>query len=58
MAAKIVNLAQLGHDVISASIGFYNAEPGDGTGPVADAVTTAYNTYGTLYVQAAGNHPP
>ena len=55
MAAFIVALAQAGNKIISSSIGFYNAEPGDGTGIIADAVTTAYNTYGTLYVQAAGN---
>jgi uncharacterized repeat protein (TIGR01451 family) len=55
MASHIVSLAQAGNRIISSSIGFYNAEPGDGTGPVADAVTTAHNRYGTLYVQAAGN---
>ena len=55
MAAQIVALAQAGNEIISSSIGFYNAEPGDGTGPVADAVTTAHNTYDTLYVQAGGN---
>lgn len=55
MAAKIVTLAQSGHDIISSSMGYYNTEPGDGTGPVASAVTTAHDTYGTLYVQAAGN---
>ena len=55
MAAKIVTLSQLGHDIISSSMGYYNTEPGDGTGPVASAVTTAHDTYGTLYVQAAGN---
>jgi subtilisin family serine protease len=55
MAAFIVALAQAGNKIISSSMGFYNAEPGDGTGVVADAVTTAYTTYGVLYVQAAGN---
>ena len=55
MAAFIVALAAAGNKIISSSIGFYNAEPGDGTGIIADAVNTAYNTYGTLYVQAAGN---
>jgi len=55
MAAFIVALAAAGNKIISSSMGFYNAEPGDGTGVIANAVTTAYSTYGTLYVQAAGN---
>jgi hypothetical protein len=55
MATYIVDLAAAGNDIISSSMGFYNAEPGDGTGPVSDAINTAHDTYGTLYVQAAGN---
>jgi subtilisin family serine protease len=55
MAADIVALAQSGHQVISSSIAFFNAEPGDGSGPVSNAINTARNTYHTLYVQAAGN---
>lgn len=55
MASKIVQLAQTGRRIISSSMGFYNTEPGDGTGPVSDAINTARNTYDTLYVQAAGN---
>ncbi len=55
MAAYILALAQSGHHIISSSIAFYNVEPGDGSGPVSDAINTALNTYHTLYVQAAGN---
>ena len=54
MASFIVGLSNEGNDVISSSIGWYNAEPGDGTGVVSQAITTARNN-GTLYVQAAGN---
>jgi subtilisin family serine protease len=36
-------------------MGFYSSEPGDGTGPVSDAINYVENTYGTLYVAAAGN---
>ncbi|MCK5582079.1 MAG: S8 family serine peptidase, partial [Candidatus Omnitrophica bacterium] len=55
MATYIVELAQAGNQIISSSMGFYNGQPGDGTGPVSDAINTAQSTYGTLYVQAAGN---
>jgi subtilisin family serine protease len=55
MAQYIEQLAQDGHDIISSSIGFLAAAPGDGTDPIAQAIDTAENTYGTLYVQAAGN---
>jgi hypothetical protein len=55
MATYIVQLAQAGNQIISSSMGFYNGQPGDGTGPVSDAINTAQSTYGTVYVQAAGN---
>lgn len=55
MANMIVALASQGNDIISSSMGFYNAEAGDGIGPVSSAITVAYVNYGTLYVQAAGN---
>jgi hypothetical protein len=55
MAAYIVQLAQDGHDIISSSIGFLLTGPGDGTDAIAQAIDVAENTYGTLYVQAAGN---
>jgi subtilisin family serine protease len=41
-------------DIISASIGFYNAGPGDGTGPIAAVVARARDA-GILWVNAAGN---
>ena len=53
-ASLIVTLAQQGNRVISSSLGYFNGEPGDGTGMLADAIATA-RSYGTLYVQAAGN---
>lgn len=40
--------------VITSSIGFYNAEPGDGTGAVSTAINYAVSQ-GVLYTQAAGN---
>jgi subtilisin family serine protease len=55
MASLIVELAQSGNQIISSSIGPMQAGPGDGTGVLADAVRTAHDTYGTLYIQAAGN---
>ena len=55
MAQYIVELASQGNKIISSSMGFYLSESGDGTGPVSNAISTAHNTYGTLYVQAAGN---
>ncbi|MEA1923340.1 MAG: S8 family serine peptidase [Pseudomonadota bacterium] len=41
-------------DIISTSLGWYNMTPGDGTGVLADLVTSAYNN-GILWVTAAGN---
>ncbi len=41
-------------DIISTSLGWYNLTPGDGTGVLADIVTSAYNA-GILWVTAAGN---
>ncbi|MBI2832224.1 MAG: S8 family serine peptidase [Chloroflexi bacterium] len=43
-----------GVDVISSSIGWLGTGPGDGTGPIADLVTSAKNA-GILWAQAAGN---
>ncbi len=56
MATLIVELAQSGNQIISSSFGPMQAGPGDGTGILADAVRTAHDTFGTLYIQAAGNH--
>lgn len=55
MASYITSLAASGNRIISSSMGFYSSEPGDGTGPVSGAINDAKNTYGTLYVAAAGN---
>jgi subtilisin family serine protease len=55
MAQYIEQLAQDGHQVISSSITFFLSGPGDGSNVIADAINTAENTYGTLYVQSAGN---
>jgi len=55
MANKIITLASQGNRIISSSMGYYNAEAGDGVGAVSSAIATAYASYGTLYVQAAGN---
>ncbi len=41
-------------DIISTSLGWYNLAPGDGTGELAELVTSAYNN-GILWVTAAGN---
>ncbi len=41
-------------DIISTSVGFYNASPGDGTGPLAGLVSQARSA-GILWVTAAGN---
>ena len=54
-ATYIMSLAQMGVKVISSSTGTVADTPGDGTGPVADAIGTAANQYGLVYVQAAGN---
>ena len=56
MAQLIVDLAASGHDIISASMAFLDVNPGDGTGIMASAISTAKNTYGTLYVGSAGNN--
>jgi hypothetical protein len=56
MAQLIVDLAANGHDIISASMAFLDVNPGDGTGIMANAIWTAKNTYGTLYVGSAGNN--
>ncbi len=55
MASKIVNMAASGNKIISSSVGYFNLESGDGTGPLSNAINTAYNVYGSMYVQAAGN---
>jgi subtilisin family serine protease len=44
-----------GVDVISTSIGWLNATPGDGTGYLAEIVESAYH-YGIFWATAAGNH--
>ncbi|MCD6520104.1 MAG: S8 family serine peptidase, partial [Anaerolineae bacterium] len=44
----------VGIDIISTSLGWYNAGPGDGTGPLADIVAAARRD-GVLWVTAAGN---
>jgi hypothetical protein len=54
MASIIDQMSLMGVDIISSSVGFYNAEAGDGLGVVSNAISTA-RTRGTLYVQAAGN---
>ncbi|MBI4288416.1 MAG: S8 family serine peptidase, partial [Chloroflexi bacterium] len=41
-------------NIISHSIGWYGAGPGDGTGPINDIVTKATNA-GILWVNSAGN---
>lgn len=41
-------------DIISTSLGFYNAGPGDGTGPLADLVRQA-RAAGIFWATAAGN---
>ncbi|MFH1775450.1 MAG: S8 family serine peptidase [Chloroflexota bacterium] len=48
-------LIDQGVDVISHSIGWLNAGPGDGTGPVCEAVTSTRDA-GILWCQSAGNH--
>lgn len=54
MGAAVDWLIQQRVDIISASIGFYVAGPGDGTGYVADMVARARRA-GILWVNAAGN---
>lgn len=58
MASRITELANrpLGTrpKIITSSIGFYNAEPGDGSGAVSQAINYAVSQ-GVLYTQAAGN---
>ena len=44
-----------GVKVISYSMGWFNAGPGDGTGVINDIVARA-RSYGILWVSAAGNH--
>jgi subtilisin family serine protease len=55
MANLIVELAQRGNKIISTSYGWSGLEPGDGSGPLNNAIKYVYEVYGTLYVQAAGN---
>lgn len=47
-------LESQGVDIISSSIGLYNASPGDGTGFLADVVSQA-RAAGILWITAAGN---
>lgn len=47
-------MIEQGVDVISYSIGWYNAGPGDGTGPINDAVQRALDA-GIEFVVSAGN---
>ena len=56
MANDIESLAAAGMDVISSSLGFFFVDPGDGSGEISQAISTAFNTYGTVYVQSAGNY--
>ncbi|MBI2906300.1 MAG: S8 family serine peptidase [Chloroflexi bacterium] len=42
-------------DIISCSIGWFNAGPADGTGPINDVVTNARENFGILWFNAAGN---
>lgn len=58
MAQRIVELANYPvatrPHIITSSMGFYNAEPGDGSGVVSQAIDYAASQ-GVLYTQAAGN---
>jgi subtilisin family serine protease len=58
MASRITELANYPAGsrpkIITSSIGFYNAEPGDGSGSVSQAIDYAVSQ-GVLYTQAAGN---
>ena len=57
MASYIRALAQSGVDIISSSMTFITITQNDGVNdPVSAAINEVYNTYGTLYVQAAGNY--
>lgn len=60
MALYIEGLAQAGYDVIISTVAFpsnvLSADANDGSGPVGVAITQAYQNYGTLYVQAAGDN--
>lgn len=42
-------------DIISCSVGWINAGPYDGTGPVDDVVDNARDNHGILWFQSAGN---
>ncbi len=44
-----------GKKVATMSIGWVNAGPYDGTGPIDDIVNTAANTYGIFWANSAGN---
>lgn len=45
-----------GNKVATMSIGWVNAGPYDGTGPVDDIVNTAANTYGIFWANSSGNN--
>ena len=44
-----------GNKVVTMSIGWVNAGPYDGTGPINDIVNTAANTYSIFWANSAGN---
>lgn len=58
MASRIIGLAELPSGsrphIISSSMGFFNFEPGDGSGGVSQAINYAQSK-GIFYAQAAGN---
>jgi hypothetical protein len=54
-SSRVTGLAAAGADVISVSMTFLEANPGDGTGGMADAIDIARNTYGSLVAKSAGN---
>jgi subtilisin family serine protease len=56
LAQRVGQLAATGADIISVSLGFAEPVPGDGTGPMADAISAARTNHGTLYVGAGGNN--
>jgi subtilisin family serine protease len=56
-ANTLLGLAQAGHKIVSSSVGSLTCGSGDGNDdPIASAASAVYNTYGTLFFQAAGNH--
>jgi subtilisin family serine protease len=56
LAQRVGELAALGVDVISVSLGFAEPAPGDGTGTMGEAIAAARTTHGTIYVNSGGNN--